>query len=49
MIGRVWGDQGGCDRRFEVFRKIHKKNGGGGWGSVGLGVRVDVIEELKLL
>ena len=27
--GRVVGGQGGCDRRIEVFGKIHKKNGGG--------------------
>ena len=35
--------QGGCERRIEVFEKIHKKIGGGGWGSgvFGLGdVRV---------
>ena len=24
------GDQGGCERRIEVFGKIHKKFGGGG-------------------
>ena len=49
----MWeGGQGGCDRRIEVFGKIHKKIegwgsvwGGGGEGS-GLGVRVDVNEEL---
>ena len=29
--------QGGCERRIEVFEKIHKKNPGG-WG--GRGVRV---------
>ena len=45
--------QGGCDRRIEVFGKIHKKKiEGGGWG-VGSGwwggVRVDVNEELKFL
>ena len=28
--GWVWGGQGGCDRRIEVFGKIHKKNSGGG-------------------
>ena len=42
--------QGGCERDIEVFVKIHKKKiwgGGGGW--VGLGVRVDVNEELKFL
>ena len=49
--GRV-GGQGGCDRRLEVFGKIHKKWGGGrgGWvGGDGLvwGFRVDVNEELK--
>ena len=32
--GRVGlGGQGGCDRRIEVFGKIHKKNQGGSvWG-----------------
>ena len=35
---RGWGDQGGCERRIEVFMKMPKKNsrgGGGGpvWGS----------------
>ena len=41
-----------CDRRIEVFGKIHKKKifffflGGGGGGG---GVRVDVNEELKFL
>ena len=49
--------QDGCDRRIEVFGKIHKKNRGGG-GGVGRGqvggsgwwgVRVDVNEELKFL
>ena len=38
--GRVseWG-QGGCDRRIEVFGKIHKKKnwGGEGFGGVGGG------------
>ena len=51
-----WGDQGGCERRIEVFVKIQKKNffffggegGVGGRGRVG-GVRVDVNEELKFL
>ena len=42
-----WGGQGGCERRIEVFGKIHKKIGGGGsgGGSGGgrvVGVRVDV-------
>ena len=58
--GRV-GGQSGCERRIEVFVKIQKKNfflggggGRGGGGSVGgsgsgLGVRVDVNEELKFL
>ena len=47
--------QGGCERRIEVFGKIHKKKSGGGGGSVwggvqvGGGVRVDVNEELKFL
>ena len=48
------GGQGGCDRRIEVFGKIHTKKSGGGsiWGGgggSGWGVRVDVNEELKLL
>ena len=55
--GRV-GGQGGCERRIEVFVKIQKKKslggggrGGGRWdgGRVGLGVRVDVNNELKFL
>ena len=50
----MWGDQGGCERRIEVFVKIQKKIGGGGSGRVGSGVsgwgvRVDVNEELKFL
>ena len=51
--GRVgWGSGGGCERRIEVFGKIHKKkNSGWGWlgggGRVGGGVRVNVNEELK--
>ena len=44
--GRV-GGQGGCERRIEVFVKIQKKKLGGGRG--GLGVRVDVNEELNFL
>ena len=43
------GGQGGCERRIEVFGKIHKKknSGGGGgwgvrWGSGWWGVTVDV-------
>ena len=45
------GGQGGCDRRIEVFGKVHKKKcrGGGQFGGFGLGVRVDVNEELKFL
>ena len=47
------GGQSGCERRIEVFVKIQKKNlvggGGGRWGGVGGGVRVDVNEELKFL
>ena len=39
--------QGGCERRIEVFVKIKKNSGGGGWsGRVGsgrgVGVRLDV-------
>ena len=56
-MGGFWGSRGGvglggqsgCDRRIEVFGKIHKKNGGGGSGWWGGGVRVDVNEELKFL
>ena len=56
-LGRVWG-QGECERRIEVFGKIHQKRfGGGGGGSGGGsgggridgGVRVDVNEKLKFL
>ena len=38
------GGQGGCERRIEVFAKIHQKiRGGVRWGWSGLGgVRVDV-------
>ena len=36
-MGSGWGGQGGCDRRFEVFGKIHKKIRG-----VGLGRGVEV-------
>ena len=35
------GGQGGCERRIEVFEKIHKKKNVWGVG------RVDVNEELK--
>ena len=67
-LGRVWvggggvglGGQGGCERRIQVFWKIHKQKfrGGGGVGLggqvgregwVGVGVRVDVNEEVKFL
>ena len=40
--GSGFGGQGGCERRIEVFGKIHKKNRGGGRGSGWWGVRVDV-------
>ena len=36
--------EGGCERRSEVFVKIKNKSGG-----IGLGVRVDVNEELEFL
>ena len=56
----MWGGQGGCERRIEVFVKIKKKKkigGGGPRGGGGVragggwdgGVRVDVNEELKFL
>ena len=34
---RVWGGQGGCERRIEVNVKIQQKNWGGGGGSGGGG------------
>ena len=41
--GGVWlGGQAGCERRIQVFVKIPKKK-------LGVGVRVDVNEELKFL
>ena len=46
------GGQGGCDRRIEVFGKIPKtkfRGGGVGLGEFGLGVTVDVNEELQFL
>ena len=52
VVGGVGlGCQGGCDRRIEVFRKIHKKkfSGGSVWGVRVVGVRVDVNKELKFL
>ena len=57
--GRGGGGQGGCERKIEVFEKIHKKKSGGGVGVFGLGgtvriggcsgwgVRADVDEELN--
>ena len=55
-MGSSWGgDQGGCELRSEAFVKIQKRKkffrgggGVGGWG-VGLGFRVDVNGEVKLL
>ena len=49
MRGWVWdGGQRRCERRSEIFVKIQKKKKmGGGGGQVGVGVRVDVNEELK--
>ena len=48
------GGQSGCERRIEVFVKIQKKiffwgGGGASVGGSGLGVKVDVNEELKFL
>ena len=45
-----WG-QGGCERRSEGFVKIQKNMGWGvgSGGRVGLGARVDVNREVKLL
>ena len=41
--GFGWGGgQGGCERRIEVFGKIHKKKSGGGREGSGGGVRVDL-------
>ena len=51
-VGVGLGGQSGCERRFEVFVKIPKKNffGGGSMGGGSRGkVRVDVNEELKFL
>ena len=47
-VGLGGGGQGGCDRRIEVFGKIHTKKIQGGGSRVG-GVMVDVNEELKFL
>ena len=46
---RLGGDQGGCERRIEVFVKIKNKNRGGGVELGGGGVRVDVNREVKFL
>ena len=35
--GVVWGGQGGCERRIEVFVKIQKNKIGGGGGVGGVG------------
>ena len=47
------GGQGGCESRIEVFWKIQKKKNWGGedgsMGGPGLGVRMDVNEEMKFL
>ena len=46
------GGQGGCDRRIEVFGKIHKKKSGDGgsvWGVRVGGVREDMNEEFNFL
>ena len=49
-VGFRGGGQDGCERRIEVFEKIHTKKIGGGFGvRDGGGVRVDVNEELKFL
>ena len=53
-MGVGLGGQGGCERRIEVFGKIHKKknrgvSSGGGGGGSGWRVRVGVNEELKFL
>ena len=53
--GRVGGGQGGCDRRIEVFGKIHKKIyfffGGGvglvGWGQGGCERRIEVFVKIQ--
>ena len=47
-MGRGGGGQGGCEQRSEAFVKI-QKNGGGQVGGSGLGGRVDVNGEVKLL
>ena len=48
QVGGGGGVQGGCERRIKVFVKIKKKYSGGVRVG-GLGVRVDVNEELKFL
>ena len=50
--GWVGWDQGGCESRIEVFRKIRGGGMGPGRGVRGgvvLGVRMDVNDELKFL
>ena len=49
-VGGGGGAQGGCERRIEVFVKIHKKKNGrvGSGGRVGW-VRVDVKREMMFL
>ena len=45
------GGQGGCDRRIEVFGKIHKKknggSGGGGGGQGGCVRRIEVFVKIQ--
>ena len=56
MGGSVWGGQGGCERRIEVFVKIQKKNffwgggvgwGGGGGGQGGCERRIEVFVKIQ--
>ena len=48
--GWARGRQCGSEQRIEVFMKIQKKKSMGGGGSgLGMGVRVDVNEEVKFL
>ena len=39
-------DQGGCERRIEVFGKIHKKFGGGGGVRWGVGLVVGDVNAM---
>ena len=43
------GQEGGCDRRIEVFVKIQKKNlgGGGGGGQGGCEQRIEVFVKIQ--